>query len=142
VKSLTEHLWFEVPNRRGFVNITSQHELPLRHFFKTRCVVQVWEISSLPSAGAAFLAFRLRISKIKRATWPPGKGQRNENAIKHRTIGELADEIPIRKSSTVGEMSRTPKTLLALLFEAQRLARKLRGRSTELRSGPGGAALK
>jgi secondary thiamine-phosphate synthase enzyme len=23
VKSLTEHLWFEVPNRRGFVNITS-----------------------------------------------------------------------------------------------------------------------
>lgn len=22
VKSLTEHLWFEVPNRRGFVNIT------------------------------------------------------------------------------------------------------------------------
>ena len=22
MKSLTEHLWFEVPNRRGFVNIT------------------------------------------------------------------------------------------------------------------------
>jgi hypothetical protein len=26
VKSLTEHLWFEVPNRRGFVNITSTIE--------------------------------------------------------------------------------------------------------------------
>jgi len=24
VKSLTEHLWFEVPNRRGFVNITDK----------------------------------------------------------------------------------------------------------------------
>ena len=23
MKSLTEHLWFEVPGRRGFVNITS-----------------------------------------------------------------------------------------------------------------------
>src|SRR5881394_3459120 len=26
VKSLTEHLWFEVPQRRGFVNITSTVE--------------------------------------------------------------------------------------------------------------------
>ena len=26
VKSLTEHLWFEVPNRRGFVNITKTIE--------------------------------------------------------------------------------------------------------------------
>ena len=26
VKSLTEHLWFEVPNRRGFVNITQTVE--------------------------------------------------------------------------------------------------------------------
>ena len=26
VKSLTEHLWFEVPNRRGFVNITDTVE--------------------------------------------------------------------------------------------------------------------
>ena len=26
MKSLTEHLWFEVPNRRGFVNITSAVE--------------------------------------------------------------------------------------------------------------------
>ena len=26
MKSLTEHLWFEVPNRRGFVNITSTVE--------------------------------------------------------------------------------------------------------------------
>jgi thiamine phosphate synthase YjbQ (UPF0047 family) len=29
MKSLTEHLWFEVPNRRGFVNITGdvQHAI-------------------------------------------------------------------------------------------------------------------
>ena len=28
LKSLTEHLWFEVPNRRGFINITPKiHEL-------------------------------------------------------------------------------------------------------------------
>src|SRR5713226_1109239 len=26
MKSLTEHLWFEVPNRRGFVNITATVE--------------------------------------------------------------------------------------------------------------------
>ncbi len=26
VKSLTEHLWFEVPSRRGFVNITGTVE--------------------------------------------------------------------------------------------------------------------
>lgn len=26
MKSLTEHLWFEVPNRRGFVNITETVE--------------------------------------------------------------------------------------------------------------------
>src|SRR5436309_15933491 len=26
MKSLTEHLWFEVPNRRGFVNITRNVE--------------------------------------------------------------------------------------------------------------------
>ena len=26
MKSLTEHLWFEIPNRRGFVNITSTVE--------------------------------------------------------------------------------------------------------------------
>jgi len=26
VKSLTEHLWFEVPNRRGFVNLTNTVE--------------------------------------------------------------------------------------------------------------------
>jgi secondary thiamine-phosphate synthase enzyme len=26
VKSLTEHLWFEIPNRRGFVNITDTVE--------------------------------------------------------------------------------------------------------------------
>jgi secondary thiamine-phosphate synthase enzyme len=26
VKSLTEHLWFEIPNRRGFVNITQTVE--------------------------------------------------------------------------------------------------------------------
>ena len=26
MKSLTEHLWFEVPDRRGFVNITSTVE--------------------------------------------------------------------------------------------------------------------
>ena len=26
MKSLTEHLWFEVPNRRGFINITSKIE--------------------------------------------------------------------------------------------------------------------
>ena len=26
MKSLTEHLWFEVPNRRGFVNITDTVE--------------------------------------------------------------------------------------------------------------------
>src|SRR5258708_3046106 len=26
MKSLTEHLWFEVPNRRGFVNITGTVE--------------------------------------------------------------------------------------------------------------------
>jgi secondary thiamine-phosphate synthase enzyme len=30
VKSLTEHLWFEVPNRRGFVNITNTVEELLR----------------------------------------------------------------------------------------------------------------
>jgi thiamine phosphate synthase YjbQ (UPF0047 family) len=24
VKSLTEHLWFEIPARRGFINITSK----------------------------------------------------------------------------------------------------------------------
>jgi len=28
LKSLTEHLWFEVPNRRGFVNITQTVEEP------------------------------------------------------------------------------------------------------------------
>jgi secondary thiamine-phosphate synthase enzyme len=26
LKSLTEHLWFEIPNRRGFINITPQIE--------------------------------------------------------------------------------------------------------------------
>jgi thiamine phosphate synthase YjbQ (UPF0047 family) len=26
VKSLTEHLWFEVPDRRGFINITPKIE--------------------------------------------------------------------------------------------------------------------
>jgi hypothetical protein len=26
MKSLTEHLWFEVPNRRGFINITPKLE--------------------------------------------------------------------------------------------------------------------
>ena len=26
MKSLTEHLWFEVPNRRGFINITQKIE--------------------------------------------------------------------------------------------------------------------
>jgi len=26
MKSLTEHLWFEVPNRRGFVNMTATVE--------------------------------------------------------------------------------------------------------------------
>jgi thiamine phosphate synthase YjbQ (UPF0047 family) len=26
MKSLTQHLWFEVPNRRGFVNITETIE--------------------------------------------------------------------------------------------------------------------
>ena len=26
MKSLTEHLWFEVPNRRGFLNITATVE--------------------------------------------------------------------------------------------------------------------
>jgi secondary thiamine-phosphate synthase enzyme len=30
VKSLTEHLWFEVPSRRGFVNITSTVEQLVR----------------------------------------------------------------------------------------------------------------
>ena len=30
VKSLTEHLWFEVPNRRGFVNITDAVEKLVR----------------------------------------------------------------------------------------------------------------
>lgn len=30
MKSLTEHLWFEVPNRRGFVNITSTVETLVR----------------------------------------------------------------------------------------------------------------
>ena len=30
MKHLTEHLWFEVPNRRGFVNITSKVEELLR----------------------------------------------------------------------------------------------------------------
>jgi secondary thiamine-phosphate synthase enzyme len=30
MKSLTEHLWFEVPNRRGFVNITDTVEALLR----------------------------------------------------------------------------------------------------------------
>ena len=30
MKSLTEHLWFEVPNRRGFINITSEVEKCLR----------------------------------------------------------------------------------------------------------------
>jgi len=31
MKSLTEHLWFEVPNRRGFVNITQTVEDPVRN---------------------------------------------------------------------------------------------------------------
>ena len=26
MKSLTEHLWFNVPNRRGYINITEQVE--------------------------------------------------------------------------------------------------------------------
>jgi len=30
MKSLTEHLWFEVPSRRGFVNITGSVEALLR----------------------------------------------------------------------------------------------------------------
>jgi secondary thiamine-phosphate synthase enzyme len=30
MKSLTEHLWFEVPNRRGFVNVTSTVEALVR----------------------------------------------------------------------------------------------------------------
>src|SRR5947207_14735780 len=30
MKSLTEHLWFEVPNRRGFVNITDTVEKLVR----------------------------------------------------------------------------------------------------------------
>ncbi len=30
MKTLTEHLWFEVPNRRGFVNITSTIEQLVR----------------------------------------------------------------------------------------------------------------
>jgi thiamine phosphate synthase YjbQ (UPF0047 family) len=30
MKSLTEHLWFEVPGRRGFVNITDEVEKLVR----------------------------------------------------------------------------------------------------------------
>jgi secondary thiamine-phosphate synthase enzyme len=30
MKSLTEHLWFEVPSRRGFINITDQVEALVR----------------------------------------------------------------------------------------------------------------
>ncbi|HVU26143.1 MAG TPA: hypothetical protein VHG71_00135 [Verrucomicrobiae bacterium] len=33
MKSLTEHLWFEVPGRRGFVNITDTVEKILARIY-------------------------------------------------------------------------------------------------------------
>ena len=48
MKSLTEHLWFEIPNRRGFVNITTTVE-GLVHKSGVReglCLVNAMHISA------------------------------------------------------------------------------------------------
>ncbi|MDB6020958.1 MAG: hypothetical protein JWQ04_815, partial [Pedosphaera sp.] len=48
MKSLTEHLWFEVPNRRGFVNITSTVEELVRKsgVQEGLCLVNAMHITS------------------------------------------------------------------------------------------------
>jgi hypothetical protein len=50
MKSLTEHLWFEVPNRRGFVNITDTVEDLVRRsgVQEGLCLVNAMQIASLP----------------------------------------------------------------------------------------------
>lgn len=48
MKSLTEHLWFEVPNRRGFINITGQVEELVRKSGVTEglCLVNAMHITA------------------------------------------------------------------------------------------------
>jgi secondary thiamine-phosphate synthase enzyme len=48
MKSLTEHLWFEVPNRRGFVNITQTVEDLVRRSGVTEglCLVNAMHITA------------------------------------------------------------------------------------------------
>lgn len=48
MKSLTEHLWFEVPNRRGFVNITDVVERLVRKSGVTEgiCLVNAMHITA------------------------------------------------------------------------------------------------
>ena len=49
MKSLTEHLWFEVPNRRGFVNITRTVEDLVRKsgVREGLCLVNAMHITAL-----------------------------------------------------------------------------------------------
>ena len=48
MKSLTEHLWFEVPNRRGFINITPKIEELVRQSGVTEglCLVNAMHITA------------------------------------------------------------------------------------------------
>ena len=60
MKSLTEHLWFEVPDRRGFINITPKiEELVHRSdVMEGLCLVNamVWTfISEMPVMGVAWV---------------------------------------------------------------------------------------
>jgi thiamine phosphate synthase YjbQ (UPF0047 family) len=48
LKSLTEHIWFEVPNRRGFINITPTIEEPVKWSGVTEglCLVNAMHITA------------------------------------------------------------------------------------------------
>jgi thiamine phosphate synthase YjbQ (UPF0047 family) len=67
MKSLTEHLWFEVPNRRGFINITPKIE-ELVH--RSGVMEGLWLVDAMHITASVFINVTSRGSiTITRCGW-------------------------------------------------------------------------
>jgi len=63
MKSYRKELWFEIPNRRGFVNITPEVESCLREsaIKEGLCLVNARLVQFLPSERKGFCEYHLPI---------------------------------------------------------------------------------
>jgi hypothetical protein len=107
MKSLTEHLWFEVPNRRRFVNVTGTVEDPVRKsgVKEGLCLVNAMHITASNP-----------VSDRSSRRWPSRSGSRNDWLRRGNTacVNGAAPFLRATRAQMPSHIPRIPRSITVI----------------------------